>query len=626
MAWRTPEGTIGLWTPLDGDCPLADFIACGGLLEAHNAGFEQNIWNYVCIPKYGWPAVPIDRWRDSMAQCAVMAVPLALGKAGDALGVAERKDDAGHAVMMKVSRPRKPSKNDPREWFDDPELFEKLYAYNRQDVRAEHAIGEALPPLSAAEQEIWHVSNTINRRGVYIDQPAVRAALRMVEMAKADYHRQIDEATGGLITEENLGSWQEVLPWCRGRGVALDNYQKTTLATALDGGDLPEDVAIVLRARLATGRTSTAKYQVMLDHVNLDGRVRDLFLHHGAGTGRWAGQDVQPQNLPRGMKVAASAQCFEDMATMNLDDFRFFWGDPMKAASFCLRGAFIAAPGKTLISGDYAAIQARIADWLAGQEDAVQVWRDYDANPGVNPDAYKVQASKAFHKAIDEITDSDRQLGKIQKLGCQFGAGWTAIQGVASLAPYFLTLSEEAARALVDGYREAHPHVKSYWYQLESAAINAVRAPGVVTDARGIRFKMVDGHLRMRLPSGRLLSYPFATVEPRLAPWGEWKDAVTFMAEIGQGRTWLRTHTYGGSLFENAVQGIEVDFARAAMLRCEARGLPIVLHSHDEIVVEVDEANPITDKHFVALMAEPLPWSEGLPIAGAGWRGTRYRK
>lgn len=626
MAYRLPSGMTGLWTPTDGDCPLADYVIRGGVLEAHNAAFEANIWAKVCVPKYGWPTVRPEQWRDSMAACAVMALPLSLEKAGAALNAPQQKDPAGKAVMMKLALPRKPTKNDKREWFDDAPLFEKLYAYCKQDVAAEHAISALLPPLTPAELELWHTSEAINRRGVYVDKPAVQAAMRIMALAEADYYRQIREATGNVINEDNIGSWQVIVPWCHGRGVFLPNYQKGTLEEFVTAGELPADVEIVLKARLATGRTSTAKYQAMLDRMSADGRIREMYMHHGANTGRAAGRGLQPQNFPRGgFKVEMVDACLRDMATLGLEDFRFLWGDPMRAASYCLRGCLTAAPGKVLVSADLSAIEARIADWLAGQEDALVVWRAFDA--GIGPDAYKSQASKALHLRIDQITDELRQLGKIQKLSCQFGAGHITVREVASKAPYFVTLSEDEAKDLVNGYRETHQHVKSMWYQMENAALAAIRAPGIVQDARGIRFKMQGPHLKMRLPSGRLLSYPFAKVEQRMTPWGEWKDAVTFMAEVGEGHVWMRTHTYGGSLFENAVQAIDRDIAYAAMLRAEARGFPVVLHTHDDLTSEIDESNPATDKDFSALMREsPGAWAAGLPIAAAGWRGIRNRK
>ncbi len=330
---------IALWTPIDGGCPdvLVAHILSGGIVEAHNCAFEEDI--------YGFPPVPPRQWRDSMATCAAMAIPLSLEKAGAAMHAAEQKDPGGKAVMMKLSQPRKPTKKDARTWFDDPEMFAQLYAYCRQDVAAEHCLSEMMPPLNPHEQDIWHASNAINRRGIAVDLPAVKAALRMIALAEADYHQAIHDATGGVINADTIGSWQVVVPWCAGRGVRLPNYQKGTLAEVVKQ-DIPADVKVVLNARLALGRTSTAKYQALVDRTSSDGRLRNHLVYHGAGPGRWAGRGVQLQNLPRGgLKVEAVHDALADMATMSKDDFGVFWGDPMATASQCLRGCLIAGQG-----------------------------------------------------------------------------------------------------------------------------------------------------------------------------------------------------------------------------------------------------------------------------------------
>lgn len=622
------EHETRLWTPTDGECPsaLVAHIAAGGLLEAHNVLFEIAIWTAVCTPRYGWPVVPMEQWRDSKAGCAAMAIPLSLEKAGNAIGAGILKDKLGHAVMMKVSRPRKATKDDASPWHEDAALFEKLYAYCRQDVAAERAIGELVPALSDYETRVWQASNAINRRGIHIDRAGAAAAIRMMGLAEVWYHERVAEATGGVLTGADLGSWQKVLPWCAGRGVALPNYQKGTLAEVVRG-DIPDDVRTVLNARLALGRTSTAKFQAMLDRSGKDSRARGTLEYHGANTGRWAGRGIQLQNLPRGgLKPKEVEACLADMAALSLDDFRFLWGDPLAAASQCVRGCLTAAPGKILLACDYSAIEARVCNWLAGQDDVVAVFRAFDA--GTGPDAYKVRAAVTYKCRVEDVTYDQRQLGKAQELGCQFGCGAVTFHALATGPQYRCKITEQEAKAAVDEYRETHPMVKGLWYALEAAALGAVRS-GSVTSVRDgmIKFRMMGPHLKCRLPSGRLLSYPFAAVEPRMAPWGEMKDAVTFMAEVGDGKVWMRTHTYGGSLCENAVQAIARDLMADAILRAEARGFPIVLTVHDELVSEIDDVpTAATPKEFSALMCELPAWAVGLPVAAAGWTGKRYRK
>ncbi len=620
LAYRT-GAEVCLWTPLDGACPpaLVAHIAAGGLLEAHNAPFEQDVWYYICHLRMGWPNVPPEQWRDSAALCAAFAIPQALGKAGAALGLTDVKDEGGHAVMMKLSKPRKPSKHNPSEWHNDPELFAQLYAYCQQDVRAESALGAALPPLSPQQLASWQATNAMNRRGIACDRDAVRGALRMVSLAEADYYRRVAEITHGLLTGEDLGSWQKVLPWCAGRGVYLPNYQKGTLVDILGNGYvMPPDVRDVLTIRLALGRTSTAKYQAMLDRCNADGRIRNTVNWHGAATGRDAGRGIQPQNLPRGhLKPEAVDNCLADMATMDLQDFQFLWGDPFAAASSCIRGCLTAGPGKTLIAADYNAIEARMLLWLAG-------------DPGLSVfstgrDIYKEMAAAVYGIPVEQVTPEQRALGKIAILGLGYGMGWAKF--IMTCATFGIVIDEEMARRVVATYREKYAEVVKLWYAAEDAQIRAVRS-GTTTEVRNglVRYRMQGPHLKCRLPSGRLMVYPFAQVEPRDTPWGAKKDAMTYMGIDTETHQWTRQVSYGGMAVEQMDQASSCDLIMATTLRAEGRGLLPVLRVHDELVCEIDQANPATPAEFSAMMCELPAWAEGLPVAAAGWRGVRYRK
>ncbi len=610
-----------LWTPMDGGCPpeLVAHIAAGGLLEAHNATFEQDIWHYVCHLRMGWPAVPPEQWRDSAALCAAFAIPQSLGKAGAAMLLDAVKDEGGHAVMMKLSKPKKPSKKDPSEWRNDPALFEQLYAYCRQDVKAETALAEALPPLSPLQLASWQATNHINRRGIACDRDAIRGALRMVTLAEADYHARIAKVTGGALAGEDIGSWQKVLPWCAGRGVHLPNFQKGTLTEILGNGyGMPEDVREVLTIRLALGRTSTAKYQAMLDRCNADGRIRNMLNWHGAATGRDAGRGIQPQNLPRGtLKPEAVEGCLADMASMDLEAFRFWWGDPFAAASSCIRGCLTAGPGKVLVAADYNAIEARMLLWLAG-------------DPGLSVfstgrDIYKEMAATIYGILVEQVTAEQRALGKIAILGLGYGMGWAKF--IMTCATFGIIIDEEMARRVVKVYREKYEAVVRLWYAAEDAQIRAVRS-GTTTEVRDglVKYRMKGEHLQCRLPSGRLMIYPFAKVELRDTPWGAKKDAMTYMGIDTETHQWTRQVSYGGMAVEQMDQASSCDLIMAATLRAESRGMPVVLRVHDEIVSEIDEASPVTAEDFAAMMAELEPWAAGLPVTAAGYKSRRYRK
>lgn len=593
---------------------LMEAIREGSLMVSFNAFFEQCMWTNIMVKLYGFPRIPINRWRCVMAKALARALPRNLLDCGKALNADPLKSDKGKKVMMKLCKPNPKTGG----WNEDPEDLQALYEYCMDDVAAECAVDQLLPDLIPSEQTIWFLDQLINQRGVYVDIQAINKALEYVEVFTENLNEIVLDVSRGDLG--GVSRRMEVLNWCKDKGVEIESYTKAEVSRVLDG-ELPNDVRTVLETKLQLGKTSVQKYQAMARSADEEGRIRDLLIYHGASTGRWAGKLIQPHNLPKG-NVEDIDSAIEFLKTEAIDDFKCLYPDVMGTLSSAIRGMIIAPKGQELLIADYSAIEARVVLWLAGDEYGLKQFTEFDNGIGEEP--YVIMSKLIY--GDNNISKARRQLGKAAVLGCGFGMGPDKF--LATCLGWGISIDQTLAKKAVDTYRSSYRRVQLSWREQENAAIACVSTQQSVNCGK-ITWHLDGDVLLARLPSGRSLAYNNPTLEYVKTPWGEKKIALHFMGLMkvqGMNTTkWVRQHTYGGKLVENLTQAVARDILAAAMLRCEMAGFSVAFSVHDEIVSQVPIA--LADITAFEGLVSRLPlWATGCPIVAKGFKTTRYRK
>lgn len=605
-----------------------EFKRLGGLIRAHNAAFEQAIWENICVRAFGWIYLDSMHWLDTMAQAAAMSLPMSLEDCGAALQLEVVKDTEGKRVMQQLCRPRKPSKDNPKEWMeksDYPEKFEILYQYCKTDVKAQTCIGNFLPQLTQKERWVWVLDRIINHRGVGIDIDLAHKALEIINEVESRGIARVKEITNGEV--ETASQVAKLLNWARSQGVELLSLTKESVATTLKNDKLPDNVKEVLQIRQILGKSSTKKIVKMIEAASkYDYRVRNTALYHGASTGRWAGRLIQVQNFPRGIPDLDVDKAIEDILTKSIDDILKIYPNITDVISSCLRGFIVPKKGNKFYSADFNAIEPRVLFYLAGQEDAVDIYRN-------NGDIYKEMASVLFNVPVSEVNKQQRQLGKIVILGCGYGLGATKF--IMTCAQQGVTIDEATANKAVKAYRTRFNRIPEMWKEVENAAMEAV-AYGEDTFAAKCRFHYdkAKDFLQIFLPSGRPISYhrPMLGTKQREIYDAKTKkkklittNELTFMGSNSMTKQYIRMSTYGGSLVENIVQAVARDCLVEGLFRLEKHKYFTIMTVHDEVVSEVDE-NFGSVKEYEELLNISPSWAPDLPIKSEGWEGKRYRK
>lgn len=652
MAYAFGDEPVRVWRPGEpapGD--VVEHVMLGGVLMAHNAAFERVIWHYILTPRYGFPEPAVTQWRCTMAQAYALALPGSLEGAAAAAGLDIGKDMTGRRLMLQMARPRKVEPDGTIVWWDEPEKIARLVAYCKNDVEVERALDKRLRPLSDSELALWHLDQTVNDRGVLVDEDLARAAKAIVAQAQADLDRQMRKLTDGAVSR--CSNRNELVKWVKAQGVECDSVNKAALEELLEeDSPVPAHVRDVLLVRQEAAKASVAKIDTLLAGKSPeDGRAKGLLQFHSASTGRWGGRRFQPQNLRRPEENDIDT-LIEIVATGDFEYVAMNYDKPLSAVADTLRGMLVAAPGHRIVAADYNAIEGRVVAWLAGETWKVRAFKELDASVILdtdgkpvrkkgekqyrNPDIYCVTASGILARTITKDDKHERQAyGKVPELACGYQGSVGAFHAMG--ANYNVFLPDDQVKEIVAGWREKHPRIKQFWYDMEEAAVAAVRERGSVHRVGRIAFKVAGSWLFMRLPSGRFLAYPYPEIREFDVPWGGTKAGLTYFSTIdpskrkkivpddGDGTTWARIKTYGGMLAENATQAVARDVLADAMPRLEAAGYPIILTVHDEVVCEVPEGHGSVDE-MEAIMCDLPAWAAGLPVAAEGFSDRRYRK
>jgi len=611
---------------------------------------------------------PLERWRDTMVMAYAHSLPGALAKLCTILDVPAdlAKMDAGRELIQLFCKPR-PKNSELRRATrkTHPEQWAKFVAYAGADIEAMRAVYKRLPRWNWTAEEVarWHLDQRINDRGMAVDADLARAAIATVE-------RERERLAGetALLTNGAVGSTtqRDALLACllAEYDVSLPDMKGDTLERRVADDNLPAPVRELIANRLQASSTSPAKYRALLNAMSSDARLRGTTQFRGAArTGRSAGRIFQPQNLMRIPKHIKAV--YDDVvAAVKADGIDLVYANAIEAVASVVRGAIVAPPGRRLGISDFSNIEGRKLAWLAGEAWKLAAFAALDA--GTGHDLYALAYARAFGIKPEEVMADDaaggikRQVGKVQELALGYQGGVGAFVSMAAV--YRLDLNDLAERALptlpagrieraaetyawacgvrdggksdptfglardtfvachslVHVWRGTNPKIVELWAALDRAAREAIDSPGRVLRAGRISFERRANWLLARLPSGRFLCYP----SPRISVEGK----LSYLGMNQYTKRWQRIDTYGGKFAENVTQAAAGDVLWAALARVEEAGFEPVLHVHDEIVIEYDEADDTALDRFGAAMNEVPSWAAGLPLSAGTFSAIRYRK
>ena len=540
-------------------------------------------------------------WHCTMVWSAYLGLPLSLKDVGAALGLDKQKLTEGKELIRYFCVSGKDGTR--RMPASAPEKWATFRAYNLRDVETEMAIQERLRKYPVPE-EVWsqyHLDQQINDRGIGVDRTLVRGAIGIDKRSREELTARLQE----LTMLDNPNSVQQMKDWLAANGLQTDTLGKKQVAELLKTAPEPLKSVLVLRQQLA--KSSVKKYQAMENAVCADGRVRGCFQFYGARTGRWAGRNIQLQNLPQN-KMADLEQARSLVRAGDYDSVRLLYDSTPDVLSQLIRTALVPSPGRTFFVADFAAIEARVIAWLAGEQWRQQVFAE-------GKDIYCASASQMFGVPVEKhgVNGHLRQKGKIAELALGYGGSMGALKAMGAIE---MGLQEEELKPLVDAWRTANPQIVKLWWEVDRAVTRAV-SDRTATETHGIRFTCQSGMLFIALPSGRQLAY----VKPRIGENQFGGSAITYMG-TNAAKQWARLESYGPKFVENIVQAISRDILCHAMQAL--RDCAIVAHVHDEVIIEADPSMSL--EAVCERMGRTPPWAQGLLLRADGYATPFYKK
>lgn len=607
---------------VDGDPVQLVDLACGEQIPAEvisaltddfvikwafNANFER-----ICLSRFlGLPTgdyLKPDAWKCSMVWAATMGLPLSLEGVGSVLGLEKQKLTEGKELIKYFCQPCAPTKTNGQRTRNlpahAPDKWLAFKKYNIRDVETEMSIQARLSkhPVPDSVWDEYHIDQEINDRGVALDMELVRQAIQMDGRSRSE----LTQVMKDLTALENPNSVQQMKQWLSGNGMETDTLGKKAVAEMLKTA--PPELQKVLALRQQLAKSSVKKYQAMETAVCTDGRARGMFQFYGANrTGRWAGRIIQMQNLPQNhLEDLAEARGL--VRCGDFEGVKMLYEDVLDTLSQLIRTAFVPQGDRKFIVADFSAIEAHVIAWLAGETWRQKVFAD-------GKDIYCASASQMFGVPVEKhgINGHLRQKGKIAELALGYGGSVGALKAMGALD---MGLTEDELPPLVDAWRQANPKIVQFWWAVDRAVMEAVRFKHT-NETYGIEFSCKNGMLFITLPSGRRLAY----VKPKIGTNKFGGDCITYEG-VGGTKKWERLDSYGPKFVENIVQATARDILCYAMntLRC----CSIVMHIHDEVVIEADRRMSL--QAVCDQMGRTPPWAKGLQLRADGYETDFYKK
>ena len=570
---------------------------------AFNAMFER-----VCLSKYMGVNLKPEAWRCTMVWSATLGLPLSLEGVGAVIGLEKQKMKEGKDLIRYFCTPSKVkdggfTRHTPD---DNPERWELFKEYNKRDVETELAIKQRLSkfPVPDSEWRNYKLDQEINDRGIRLEIKLVRTPIKCDNEYKEENLKNARELTG----LENPNSPVQLKAWLLEQGIVADSLSKKAVEELLEKTD--GDISEVLKLRKQMAKSSVKKYTAMENAVCRDNRARGLIQFYGANrTGRYAGRLIQVQNLPQNHlpELEDARKLIRDG---NYETAELLYGYAPFILSELIRTAFVPKDGCKFYVADFAAIEARVIAWLAGEHWRQSVFAD-------GKDIYCASASQMFGVPVEKngVNGHLRQKGKIAELALGYGGSVGALKAMGALA---MGLSEEELKPLVDAWRQSNSKIVRLWWDIDSAVTSCVKTKER-KETHGIVFEYQSGILFITLPSGRRLAY----VKPRIGENRFGGESVTYEG-VGGTKKWERLESYGAKFVENIVQGTARDILAEAMLRLDNAGYNIVMHVHDEAVIEAPDGTSLED--ICDVMGQTPKWADGLLLRADGYVCDFYRK
>jgi len=622
MAYAFDDEDVVLWMP-DQPFPkrIAQHFFSDGQIRAHNAGFDRLITEFVLCQDFKVPTPVLSQWYCTAAQARANCAPGSLEDVGRFASSSMRKDHRGNQLIRLLCIPKADGT-----FNTDPTLLAEMGNYALQDVRTMRAISQAMRQLSNEELLDYQINERINDRGVLLDKPLCEAAVRYADEELQEIEQIVAEVTEGEITSvrspkmrewvlERVGGEAKKLMEVYKDGDKKYSIDKSVRANLLifaeeNPDEIPPEVADVIQCADDLWASSVAKFKRLKDLADEeDHRVRGAFVFAGgSATGRASSYGAQVHNFTR--RCAQDPDAVRQAMVRGHAIVPAFGKRVTDVLKGMLRPALVPAVGKSLVVADWSGIEARVNPWLSNCDAGVQKLSLFARGE----DVYKVNAAATFHVPVADVDSEQRQIGKVQELACGFAGGVGAFAAMGRA--YGILLPEPQAKRMVAGWRLANPWAVPYWQDLESAYTRAMRNKGFEFSAGRVTYLYDGQHLWYALPSGRVLCYPFAKLEADGVTYAKaaWKPAA-------DAKEWPRARLWKGLACENITQAVANDLLRHSLRQLDG----VVLHVHDEIVVETDRPEEVT-KQMEEVMCTPPDWAKGIPLGVEIHSMQRYGK